>query len=178
MAGSSFTFPLSATGFSTTPTYTASCSIPAGSCTINGTMLVVTTTARNAAAVLRVAAWFGPLSVAGNARDDGDPAGGAGSATKGVAIVLVGALMLAMLAKMTLKSRASARRFLSAIRLRELAPALATLVAFAGLALLVACGGGGGGTTPTGTPAGTYTVTITAMAAAQTATTNVSIIVQ
>lgn len=45
-AGGSFTFPLSATGFSTTPTYTASCSIPAGACTINGTTLLVTTTSQ------------------------------------------------------------------------------------------------------------------------------------
>ena len=44
-AGSTFTFPVTVTGFTTQPTLTASCSIPNGSCSINGTKLVVTTAA-------------------------------------------------------------------------------------------------------------------------------------
>jgi hypothetical protein len=87
-------------------------------------------------------------------------------------------MLLAMLAGLMLVSIASGRGATAAVRLRRMAPTMATLVAFAGLTLLVACGGSGGGTTPTGTPAGTYTVTITAKAGAQTATTSVSVIVQ
>jgi hypothetical protein len=66
-----------------------------------------------------------------------------------------------MLAGMMLLSIARARGTTAAVLLRRMAPALATLVAFVGLGLLVACGGSGGGTTPTGTPAGTYTMTVT-----------------
>jgi hypothetical protein len=84
-----------------------------------------------------------------------------------------------MLAGMMLVSVASARSATAAVRLRRMAPALATLVAFAGLVLLVACGGiGTGGTTPTGTPAGTYAITVTATSGTQTATRNLSVIVQ
>lgn len=50
-AGSTFTFPINETGFTVPPTLTASCSIPKGSCSINGTTLVVTTTAAAAGAV-------------------------------------------------------------------------------------------------------------------------------
>jgi large repetitive protein len=175
-AGGSFTFPLSATGFSTMPTYTASCSIPAGSCTINGTMLVVTTTARTSMAVHEVTAWVGPSSGGGNGRRGGN----GGSAAARAPVVGVAEALLAMLAAMMLVSIASACGATAALRLRRvaLAPALATLVVFAGLALLAACGGSGGGTMPTGTPAGTYTVTVTAKAGTQSATTNVSVIVQ
>ena len=86
--------------------------------------------------------------------------------------------LLAMLAAMMHGSLANARGATTAVRLRRMAPSLATPVAFAGLALLVACGGSGGGTMPTGTPAGTYTVSITATAGAQKATTSVSVTVQ
>jgi hypothetical protein len=47
-AGNTFTFPITVTGFTTQPTLTASCSIPGGTCTISGTNLIVTTTARSA----------------------------------------------------------------------------------------------------------------------------------
>jgi hypothetical protein len=92
--------------------------------------------------------------------------------------LLNAATLLAMLAGMMLVSLASPRGATPALRLRRVAPALATLVAFAGLALLAACGGSGGGATPTGTPAGTYTINITAKAGTQTATTSVSVTVQ
>jgi hypothetical protein len=89
-------------------------------------------------------------------------------------------MLLAMLSGMMLVSISSGGAARAAMRWNRMAPALATLLAFAGLALLVACGGsgGGGGTTPTGTPAGTYMVSVTATAGTQTATTNVSVIVQ
>ncbi|MFZ0884904.1 MAG: choice-of-anchor D domain-containing protein, partial [Candidatus Acidiferrales bacterium] len=183
-AGGSFMFALSATGFSTPPTYTASCAIPAGSCTISGTTLVVTTTARTSAAVHQEAAWVGPSSGAGNARRGGDGGNAAAgvSGVFGVASLVNAGTLLAMLAGMMLVAIASGRGATPAMRLRRMAaaPALATLVAFAGLALLAACGGsgGGGGTKPTGTPAGTYMVTITATAGTQTATTSVSVTVQ
>jgi Lactonase, 7-bladed beta-propeller/Divergent InlB B-repeat domain/Abnormal spindle-like microcephaly-assoc'd, ASPM-SPD-2-Hydin len=172
-AGGSFTFPLSATGFSTTPTYTASCSIPAGSCTINGTTLVVATTSRTSMNVHQVTAWVGPSSGVGNGRRSGS-----GNAAARVSDVAVADTLLAMLAGMMLVTIVSARGATAAVRLRRMAPSLAGLVAFAGLALLVACGGSGGGTTPMGTPAGTYTVTVTATAGTQKATTIVSVTVQ
>ena len=89
-------------------------------------------------------------------------------------------MLLAMLSGMMLVSISSGGAARAAMRWNRMAPALATLVGFAGLALLVACGGsgGGGGTTPTGTPVGTYMVSVTATAGTQTATTNVSVIVQ
>ncbi len=177
-AGGSFTFSLSATGFSTAPTYTATCSIPAGSCTINGTTLVVTTTARTSMNVHQVTAWVRPSSGVGN----GPRGGNAGSAAAGVSVVAplanASMLLLAVLAEMMLVGIANARAATAALRLRRIAPALAILVAFAGLALLAACGGSGGGTTPSGTPAGTYTVAITATAGTQKATTSVSVTVQ
>lgn len=180
-AGGSFTFPLSASGFSAPPTYTASCAIPAGSCTITGTTLVVTTTARTAALVHQMAAWVSPAGRAGAGRYWDN----AGSAPTSVFLAGVAEMLLAMLAGMMLVSisrgrDASEHGARAAVRWRRTAPALATLVAFVGLALLVACGGsgGGGGTTPTGTPAGTYMVAVTATAGTQTATTNVSVIVQ
>jgi len=173
-AGSSFTFPLSATGFSTTPTYTASCSIPAGACTINGKMLVVTTTARTSAMEHQGAAWVGPSSGVVSGRRGGD----GGSAAARLSVAAGAETLLAMLAGMMLLSLASARGVTAAVLLRRTAPALATLVAFVGLGLLVACGGSGGGTMPTGTPAGTYTVTVTATAGTQKATTNLSVIVE
>jgi len=87
-------------------------------------------------------------------------------------------MLLAMLAGMMLLSVANACGAMVAVRLRRIAPALVIGVAFAGLAVLVACGGSGGGTTQTGTPAGTYTVTMTATAGTQKATTTVSVTVQ
>ncbi len=86
--------------------------------------------------------------------------------------------LLGTLAGIMLVSLAAARGATTALRLRRMAPSLATLFAFAGLALLVACGGSGGGTMPTGTPAGTYAITITATAGTQKATTRVSETVQ
>jgi len=95
-----------------------------------------------------------------------------------VSVVTVAQTLLAMLAAMMLVSLASTRGGTAALRLRRMAPSLATLVAFAGLTLLVACGGSGSGTMPTGTPANPYTITITATAGTQKATTSVSVTVQ
>lgn len=137
----------------------------------------MTTTARTSKNVHQEATWVGPASGVGNGRGNGD----GGSAAAGVSVVaplVNAATLLAMLAGMMLLPLATAGGATTALRLRRMAPALATLVAFAGLALLVACGGSGGGTTPSGTPAGTYTVTITATAGTQTATTSVSVTVQ
>jgi hypothetical protein len=51
-AGSAFTFTINEAGFTTTPTLTASCAIPQGTCSISGTTLTVTTKARSSALVL------------------------------------------------------------------------------------------------------------------------------
>lgn len=50
-AGSTFTFQINATGFTTQPTLTASCAIPGGSCSISGTTLTVTTSFRSSGLV-------------------------------------------------------------------------------------------------------------------------------
>jgi hypothetical protein len=141
---------------------------------INGTTLVVTTAAQTAASVHQVAAWVGPATGVGNGRRGAN----GGSAAARVSVAAVAEMLLAMLAGMMLLSVANARGAMVAVRLRRIAPALATGVAFAGLAVLVACGGSGGGTTQTRTPAGTYTVTMTATAGTQKATTTVSVTVQ
>ena len=95
-----------------------------------------------------------------------------------MSVMAVTNTLLAMLAGMILVSIANARGATAAMRLHRMVPAMATLVAFAGFALLVACSGSGGGTMPTGTPAGNYTVSVTVKAGTQTATTSVSVIVQ
>jgi 6-phosphogluconolactonase (cycloisomerase 2 family) len=48
-AGSTFVFQINEAGFATQPTLTANCSIPSGGCSISGTTLTVTTTARSSA---------------------------------------------------------------------------------------------------------------------------------
>jgi uncharacterized repeat protein (TIGR02543 family) len=50
-AGSTFTFQINETGFTAQPTLTASCSIPQGSCSISGNMLIVTTKAASSSFV-------------------------------------------------------------------------------------------------------------------------------
>lgn len=50
-AGNTFTFQINETGFTTQPTLTASCSIPNGACSISGTTLTVTTSARSSSFV-------------------------------------------------------------------------------------------------------------------------------
>jgi hypothetical protein len=161
-AGSAFTFQINETGFSTKPTLAATCSIPAGGCTISGSTLTVTTTARPSSAVVTasIAAipappmrFGGPSVPPANARRES-------ASLRLTSVLSMGILLLFVVRR--------ARRILP----------VAALVG--GLALLAACGGSGtGGTPPTsGTPAGTYSVTVTATAGPQTATTVVSVVVQ
>ncbi len=171
-AGSAFTFALNTSGFTTQPTFKASCSIPQATCTISGTTLTVATTAAPArvtrdAAVL-IAAW------PDNGARGGFSRGGV-AALRVVRATFVAFLGLLFAGCAMLLAKAWPRR----ARV-ELAP-LAIFAMVTALALLAACGGGsggGGGGTQTGTPAGTYTVTVTATAGTQTATTNVRVTVQ
>jgi Divergent InlB B-repeat domain len=151
-AGSAFTFQINESGFSANPTLTATCSIPAGGCSISGTTLTVTTTARPSSAthessstrntprLVQLRLPIGPF---------------------GFALILVAGIFLVITAP-------RARRIIGAGAL------------VGGLALLAACSTGDGGGTPpaSGTPAGTYPVTVTATAGTQTATTTVSVTVQ
>ena len=161
-AGSAFTFQINETGFTTKPTLTATCTIPAGSCTISGSTLTVATTARASSAVVTasVAAILPPPMHLG-----GPSTPPALTPSQSASVRLALTLVLGFL---LLISARRARRILR----------VAALVG--GLALLAACGGSGTGGTPpaSGTPAGTYSVTVTATAGTQTATTVVSIIVQ
>jgi hypothetical protein len=160
-AGSVFTFQINETGFSTKPTLTATCSIPAGGCTISGSTLTVTTARPSSAVVTAsIAAILPPLMHLGGSR--APPANAPRqSAPLHLTLILVLGILLLITAR-------RARRILRVTAL------------VGGLALLAACGGSGtGGTPPTsGTPAGTYSVTVTATAGAQTATTVVSVVVQ
>jgi len=159
-AGSAFTFQINETGFSTKPTLTATCSIPAGSCTISGSTLTVTTSARpsSAVATASIAAMLPPLMYFGGPRVPPATAQRHSAPLHLTFILAVGIVLLCTARR--------ARRIL-----RE-----AALVG--GLALLAACGGTGGPPPASGTPAGTYSVTVTATAGAQTATTVVSVVVQ
>jgi len=60
--GSQFSYAVSTTGFSGTPQISATCSIPMGSCAMNGSTLVVTTTAPSTAAAPSVR-WLLPLGL-------------------------------------------------------------------------------------------------------------------
>jgi hypothetical protein len=160
-AGSAFRFTLNTSGFTTTPTLSAICNIPDGSCTISGTTLTVTTTARTSA-VTRNAGAMIPAGPPPN----GGGGGAVASLTSSGSLRLALLALLGMLAMWTLGASARTR---NALR-------VATLTV--GLVYLAACGGGGGGGGgTTGTPAGTYTVTVTAMAGNQTATTKVTVTV-
>jgi uncharacterized repeat protein (TIGR02543 family) len=171
-AGSAFTFPISTSGFAAPPTLTASCSIPEGTCTISGTTLTVTTTARPAGAV-RVAAASFPAPPAASSPSAANFARGRAAQINFAPLrsTLFALLMMLtlLMATWTLAASPRVRR------------ALRPVILIAPLALLVAVAGcGGGGSTPpvTGTPAGTYHVTITATSGAQTAMTIVTVVVQ
>jgi hypothetical protein len=153
-AGSTFTFQISESGFSTNPTLTASCAIPAGGCSISGTTLTVTTTARPSAAVHAA-------SSTGNMPRLMLPQLRWPIAPFALLLILAAGIFLAI----------------TAPRARRIAGAGALA---GGLALLAACSAGGGGGPPpaSGTPAGTYPVTVTATSGTQTATTTVSVTVQ
>jgi hypothetical protein len=60
--GSQFSYTVSTAGFSGTPQISASCSIPMGSCAVNGSTLIVTTTAPSAAAMPNTR-WLIPLGL-------------------------------------------------------------------------------------------------------------------
>jgi hypothetical protein len=166
-AGGSFTFALSASGFSTTPTYTASCTIPEGTCTVSGSTLTVTTTALAARTTheAALAGWPG----------GGTPHTGELQPVPLNARCAVLATTIALFAAFALWLGAGPQRR----RTRFAAAPLAAFAMVVGLAFLAACGGGGGGGGgQTGTPPGTYTVKITATAGTQSATTTVSVTVQ
>jgi hypothetical protein len=161
-AGSAFTFALSASGFSTPPTYTASCTIPGGTCTVSGSTLTVTTTASTSRATEQAALAVWP-------NDDTRGSRGNGSSAALAALIAMLAAFAMWLAGSTMQRRPT--------RMRLAFAPLAVVAMLGGLVLLAACGGGGGGG-QTGTPAGTYTVTVTATAGTQTAKTTVSVTVQ
>jgi hypothetical protein len=163
--GSAFTFALSASGFTVAPTYTASCAIPEGTCTVSGSTLTVTTTAGTSGAVRQLGAALLPPSSGG----DGERP----RAAFRVLCVSLAAMLTLLLGTFAMRRGASTRHARLAF-----AP-LAMFAMLGALALLAACGGGGGGGGgQTGTPAGTYVVTIKATAGTQTATTTVSVVVQ
>jgi hypothetical protein len=60
--GSQFSYAVSTTGFSGTPQISATCSIPMGSCAMNGSTLIVTTTAPSTAAAPSIR-WLLPLGL-------------------------------------------------------------------------------------------------------------------
>jgi hypothetical protein len=159
-AGSAFTFQINETGFTAKPTLTASCSIPAGTCTISGSTLTVTTTARPSSAVVTasIAAIHPPRMCFGGTAAPPAYAPSQSASLRLTLILAVGILLM-----------------FTASRARQI---LRVAALVAGLALLAACGGSGGTPPTSGTPAGTYSVTVTATAGTQTATTVVSVIVQ
>jgi uncharacterized repeat protein (TIGR02543 family) len=170
-AGTAFTFPITTSGFTAPPTLTASCSIPDGTCTISGTTLTVSTTARTAGAVRSATVSFPPMASSSSASSLIAPEFARLRATK-ITFAPLGSLLLVMLA-IWLVMPASA----ASPRLRRTLRPLAMLAV---LCLVAGCGGGGGSTPPpvNGTPAGTYPVTVTATAGAQTAKTTVTVVVQ
>jgi hypothetical protein len=156
------------------PTLTASCSIPDGNCTISGTTLTVTTTARTAGAVRSAAVSFPPMASSSSASSLITPEFARLRATK-ITFAPLGSPLLALFVMLAiwLVMPASA----ASPRLRRRLRPLAMLAV---LCLVAGCGGGGGSTPPpvTGTPAGTYRITITAASGTETAATIVTVVVQ
>jgi uncharacterized repeat protein (TIGR02543 family) len=166
-AGTAFTFPISTSGFSAPPTLTASCSIPDGTCTISGTTLTVTTTARTGGAVRAGGAWLPPGLTMGSS-----PFVAASVAAKlatlrtnraGLRSVLL--VLFSLMAVLMMATPRGRRR-------------LGPVALLAVVLVVVGCGGGSSPPPVNGTPAGTYTVTVTAKAGAQTAMTTVNVVVQ